>query len=67
MVVVWCVAGFLAVTMIIVGIYYTYFVCCQTRKKRKNKRYEDQGNLYVLKLWSNVGKSQKRFSKITTC
>lgn len=38
MVVVWCVAGFLAVTMIIVGIYYSYFVCCQTRKKRKNKR-----------------------------
>lgn len=37
MIVIWCVAGVLVVTMIIVAIYYSYVICCQ-RRNRKNKR-----------------------------
>lgn len=38
MIAVWCVAGILATTMIIVAIYYSHYVCCQIRNKRKNRR-----------------------------
>lgn len=46
MIAIWCVAGVLVITLIIVAIYYSYVVCCQSRKKRKNKRpYAQHQNL----------------------